>query len=98
VGGLLAADVFGFVRLDWDVPPGGASRYRIYRAGRSDHLAGRNGGFCRITAATNTVTFEDDPGPGGMSYFLVAGVRGGVEGSRGADGDGVERSPGDVCP
>ncbi len=88
----------GQVRLNWDMPPGGADLFRIYRGTRDDLLAGVNGGFCFATSATNTALFTDDPPPGGGAYYIVAGVRGVLEGSRGVDSDGQEREHSSVCP
>lgn len=93
------------MRLDWDLPSVGSDAYRIYRATRSDLLAGRNGGFCLQTVTANTATFTDDVPSGSIAYYLVAGVKDGVEGSRGLDEthNGQtsvyrQRKPGDVCP
>jgi len=86
------------VRLAWDVAAGGADSYRVYRSTRADLLAGHNGGFCFGTTATTTLQFTDNLPVGSVAFYLVAGVRGVVEGSRGVDAHGVERESSNVCP
>jgi hypothetical protein len=96
-----AAVASGQVRLSWDVPAGGADLYRIYRAERSGHLAGRNGGLCFATTPAGPYLFTDEIPAGTFAYYLVVGVRGVVEGSRGTDWIGEaahEREHSDVCP
>ncbi|MBI3450319.1 MAG: putative metal-binding motif-containing protein, partial [Acidobacteria bacterium] len=88
----------GQVRLAWDVASGGADSYRVYRGTRADLLAGHNGGFCFGTSATTLLQFTDNLPVGSGAFYLVAGVRGGVEGSRGVDDNGVEREHSNVCP
>ena len=86
------------VLLDWTVPVGGADEYRIYRGTRTDLEGGVNGGFCFMTTTANTLQFSDPTPAGTIIYYVVAGVRTGLEGSRGQDFFGVERVHGDLCP
>jgi subtilisin family serine protease len=95
---LTASPVAGEVLLDWTVPGGGADLYRIYRGTRSDLEAGISGGFCFMTTTASTIQFPDPVPMGTITYYVVAGLRGTVEGSRGTDFFGAERIRGDVCP
>ena len=95
---LVAANASGQTVLDWDLPPGGATGYRVYSGNRADLDVGLNGGACVTTVATNSASFSDTPPVGEMSYYIVAGVRSGLEGSRGQDFAGTEREHSNVCP
>jgi len=96
--GLTITHPAGQVLLSWSVPPGGADLYRIYRGTRGDLLAGTNGGFCLNTATAASLQFTDNIPLGTMAFYLVAGVRGNVEGSRGVDSNGVEVEHSHICP
>jgi subtilisin family serine protease len=85
-------------KLDWNVPAGGADLYRIYKGTRAAFMAGHNGGDCFTTTTANTLTFTETMAPDDLVLYLIAGVRGGVEGSRGKTGLGQERETSNVCP
>ena len=83
--------------FQWAVPAGGADGYNLYRGVISDLQAGTTGGYCFASSATNSLQVSDPIPLGTITYYVLAGVRGGVEGSRGRDFYGTERTPGDVC-
>ncbi len=91
VDNLRIDDAGGLVRLDWDTPSEGADSYEICRGTGSDLLNGDNGGTPWISATTNQAESPDLLGPGELSFYLVAGIRDGVQGSLGRDSLGQER-------
>lgn len=98
IANLTAIDAGGTTQLDWDVPGVAATAYRVYGGSRADLDAGFNGGACITTVGTNTASFADTPPVGELSYYLVAGVKGTLEGSRGQDSFGAEREHSNICP
>ncbi len=84
--------------LQWAVPSGGADLYRVYRALGADLQAGTSGGFCFATSVPASIQLSDPAPFGTITYYLVAGVRGSLEGSRGNMFPVQERPRGDICP
>jgi hypothetical protein len=91
-------DLNGLIELDWDVPSGGATKYRIYHGSETDVHTGHNGGSCLTTVTPNTAQFIENPAVGHMAFYLVAGVRTTLEGSRGKTSTGAEREHSHICP
>jgi hypothetical protein len=51
-----------------------------------------------MTSATVSAVFTDNPPVNSVAYYIVAGVKDGVEGSRGLDSAAMEREHSNVCP
>jgi len=98
VSNLTILDLNGLTRLDWDVPAGGANSYRVYHGSETDIVTGHEGGACLMTAPSNTAQFIENAGVGHAIFYLVAGVRGNLEGSRGRKLTGIEREHSMICP
>ena len=75
------------------VPAAGADSYRIFVGDQANLAAGENGGSLLTTTPVNTVEVAGGPAMGGFDFYLVAGVRDGIQGSLGQDSLGTERLP-----
>ncbi|HZE88470.1 MAG TPA: putative metal-binding motif-containing protein, partial [Verrucomicrobiae bacterium] len=98
VNNLRIQDLNGLTQLDWDVPSGGATKYRIYHGTGTDVHGGHAGGFCLLSVTPNTAQFVETVALGKVEFYLVAGVKGILEGSRGTTAAGAEREHSNVCP
>ena len=92
ITGLIVRHVDGQVALDWMVPAGGSDTYRIFRGEATDLAADSNGGSLHASSAVNAVQFADALSLEELAFYVVAGVRDGIQGSVGQDSQGQERS------
>ncbi len=92
ITGLMVRHVDGQVALDWMVPAGGSDTYRIFRGKATDLAADSNGGSLHASSAVNAVQFADALSLEELAFYVVAGVRDGIQGSVGLDSLGQERS------
>jgi len=82
----------------WDSIAPLATTYNVYRARISD-LDGTFYGNCRASGLTTPSVNESLVPPlGDGFFFLITGVRDGIEGLRGFQSDGTPRNQLNVCP
>jgi hypothetical protein len=96
-------EVTGLVFLDdttlaWD-PERSAGVYNLYRDGLGE-LPGLGYGFCEQSGLTGASAIDGEAPTAGDGYFYLVTVENRVaeEGTKGDDGDGVERGSMDACP
>jgi len=82
----------------WGAIPALATTYNVYRA-RVSELDGTFYGNCRASGLTTPSVSEALAPPSGDAFFyLITGVKDGIEGLRGFRSDGTPRNSQNVCP
>ena len=81
----------GAVSLEWETAPC-VTTYNLYLgASGSSFSYGYAGAVCALDVTGEATAQLPDPAPGQFVWFVVVGVRDGVEGGHGFDSAGVER-------